>query len=225
MPSDRHTSGRTPTGGRGHRSSGAPASPTSSVRRTARQRTDETLLLDAARDCIVAVGWRRTTLTDVARRAGVSRMTIYRIWPDMQTLLADLMTREWSQLAEAAARHAATEPTGAAQLAAGVTATVQTLRDNELLRRILEVDPEMLLPYLLDRRGRSQDSILALMEPVVVAGQRDGSVRRGDPSLLARSIMLAAHGFALSAQTMTDGVDEAQLQLELRTMVEKYVTP
>jgi AcrR family transcriptional regulator len=183
------------------------------------------LLLDAARECILAVGWRRTTLTDVARRAGVSRMTIYRIWPDMQTLLADLMTREWSGLADAAARQAATQPTGAARVAAGVVATVTALRDNELLRRILEVDPEMLLPYLLDRRGRSQDGVLALLEPVIVAGQDDGTVRRGDPTLLARSIMLAAHGFALSAQTMTDGVSERQLRQELGTLVERYVAP
>ncbi|MCW2850996.1 MAG: TetR/AcrR family transcriptional regulator, partial [Nocardioides sp.] len=49
--------------------------------------------LDAARACILDVGWRRTTLTEVARRAGVSRMTIYRSWSDMQTLLGDLMTR------------------------------------------------------------------------------------------------------------------------------------
>ena len=51
--------------------------------------------LDAARDCILDVGWRRTTLTEVARRAGVSRMTIYRTWADMPQLLGDLMTREW----------------------------------------------------------------------------------------------------------------------------------
>ena len=52
--------------------------------------------LDAARACILDVGWRRTTLTEVARRAGVSRMTIYRAWADMPTLLGDLMTREWA---------------------------------------------------------------------------------------------------------------------------------
>jgi AcrR family transcriptional regulator len=196
-----------------------------SRRTSARQRTDESLLLDAARECILAVGWRRTTLTDVARRGGVSRMTIYRIWPDMQTLLADLMTREWSQLADTAAQQAATQPTGAARLAAGVVATVRALRDNELLRRILEVDPEMLLPYLLDRRGRSQDGILALLEPVIVSGQDDGSVRRGDPTLLARSIVLAAHGFALSTQTMTDGISAEKLQAELHTLVERYVAP
>jgi AcrR family transcriptional regulator len=225
MASSRHTKTALPPSSRHRRPQGRGGGPSVASRATARTRTDESLLLDAARECILAVGWRRTTLTDVARRAGVSRMTIYRIWPDMQTLLADLMTREWSGLADAAARQAATQPTGAARVAAGVVATVTALRDNELLRRILEVDPEMLLPYLLDRRGRSQDGVLALLEPVIVAGQDDGTVRRGDPTLLARSIMLAAHGFALSAQTMTDGVTEQQLRQELGTLVERYVAP
>src|SRR3954468_8972110 len=60
-------------------------------------------VLDAARDSVLAVGVRRTTLTDVARRAGVSRMTIYRRWPDVRTLVADLMTREWIAVAAAVA--------------------------------------------------------------------------------------------------------------------------
>src|SRR6476619_6964707 len=105
-------------------------------------------LLDAARASIVAVGWKRSTLTDVARRAGVSRMTIYRSWPDMQTLLGDLMTREWSGLVES--------------------------------------------------RDRTQDGLLALLEAMVAEGQHDGSVRDGDPVLLARSALLATYGFALS---------------------------
>ena len=40
-------------------------------------------VLDAARACVLAVGVRRTTVTDVARRAGVSRMTLYRRFPDL----------------------------------------------------------------------------------------------------------------------------------------------
>src|SRR6476659_6772036 len=58
----------------------------------------QTAYLDAARACILDVGWRRTTLTEVARRAGVSRMTIYRTWPDMAAVLSDLMTREWAEV-------------------------------------------------------------------------------------------------------------------------------
>lgn len=181
--------------------------------------------LDAARECILATGWTRTTLTDVARRAGVSRMTIYRAWPDMQTLLADLMTGEWagvvSEVAEAGHDAAPLE-----RLSAGASRTVAALRRNDLLRKIVEVDPELLLPYLLHRRGRSQDHILGLLEPIIVEGQRDGSVRDGDPTLLARSVLLASLGFTLSTQTMVD--DERPVEAydeQLRLLVERYLAP
>jgi AcrR family transcriptional regulator len=181
--------------------------------------------LDAARECILATGWTRTTLTDVARRAGVSRMTIYRTWPDMQTLLADLMTREWGGVvAEVASAGAGAAPLE--RLSAGVARTVAALRSNDLLRKIVEVDPELLLPYLLQRRGRSQDNILDLLVPLIAEGQEDGSVRAGDPVLLARSIMLAAHGFTLSAETMTDGSRPVEAyDEELRVLLERYLAP
>ena len=58
-------------------------------------RTADDTVLDAARDCVLAVGVRRTTLSSVARTAGVSRMTLYRRFPDVSNLLATLMTREF----------------------------------------------------------------------------------------------------------------------------------
>jgi AcrR family transcriptional regulator len=184
--------------------------------------------LDAARASILAVGWRRTTLTDVARRAAVSRMTIYRRWPDMQTLLADLMTREWAVVVEDAALDAGAS--ALERLAGGVAATVRQLRRNELFLKILDVDPELLLPYLLDRRGRTQDTLLGLVETVISEGQIEGTLRSGDPRLLARSLVLATHGFALSMQTMTGALDapgptEDELDRELRTLVERYLRP
>lgn len=181
--------------------------------------------LDAARECILATGWTRTTLTDVARRAGVSRMTIYRTWPDMQTLLADLMTREWGGVvAEVAAAVAGAAPRE--RLSAGVAGTAAALRANDLLRKIVEVDPELLLPYVLQRRGRSQDNILDLLVPLVEEGQAAGSVRPGDPVLLARGMLLAAQGFTLSAETMTD--EERSVEAydeELRVLLERYLAP
>jgi AcrR family transcriptional regulator len=73
----------------------------SSLRHNGSEREPRDAYLDAARECILDVGWRRTTLTEVARRAGVSRMTIYRTWADMPQLLSDLMTREWGAVVEA----------------------------------------------------------------------------------------------------------------------------
>src|SRR5919199_6007450 len=63
-------------------------------------RVADDVLLDAARECVLAVGVRRTTLSDVARTAGVSRMTLYRRFPDLEALLSALMTREFGRLVE-----------------------------------------------------------------------------------------------------------------------------
>lgn len=190
-------------------------------------------LLDAARHCLLAVGWKRTTLTDVARRAGVSRMTIYRRWPDMASLLSDLMTREWSGVVDESVLDQNAAPVD--RLATGVTRSVAALRENDLFRKIVQVDPELLLPYLLDRRGRSQDSILTVLETAIVEGQKEGSVRTGDPILMARSVLLCAHGFALSAETMTGNGTVAEdpardatvagLDAELHTLIARYLTP
>lgn len=182
--------------------------------------------LDAARECILDVGWRRTTLTEVARRAGVSRMTIYRAWSDMPQLLGDLMTREWQQMLAEVPPYDGTGDPGAAQIADGILRVVEALRGNELLTRILDLDPELLLPYLLERRGRSQELVLGLLAENIAAAQQAGAVRDGDPTTLARTVLLAAHGFVLSIDTMTDDrIDRAALDAELVALVTGYLTP
>jgi AcrR family transcriptional regulator len=180
------------------------------------------LALDAAREAILAVGWSRTTLTDIARRAGVSRMTIYRNWPDMGSLLADLMTREWSALVQVDADGA----TARDRLVRNGVATVRAIRANPLFARVVELDPELLLPYLLERPGRSQRLVVEVVADQVRAGQAAGEIREGHPELLARSIVLACHGFTLSTRTMTGaGVTEKVLDDELAALLERYLRP
>src|SRR4029079_10964424 len=191
------------------------------------ERSPDDAYLDAAREAILAVGWSRTTLTDIARRAGVSRMTLYRRWPDTQTLLADLMTREWGYVVTAAGVGTREDGDALDRIADGIVATVQSLRANALLRRIVDVDPEVLLPYLLDRRGRSQEMVADALAALIAQGQKEKSIRRGDPVVLARSLVLACHGFTLSAHTMSeDGTrdaDVAHLDAELDQLVRRYL--
>ena len=180
--------------------------------------------LDAARECILDVGWRRTTLTEVARRAGVSRMTIYRAWSDMPALLGDLMTREWGTLV-ASGVDVAASPTPDS-IADAVVATVNALRENELFTRIVELDPELILPYLLSRRGRSQELILQILTGAIAAGQEAGLITDGLPRAIARGLVLAAHGFVLSAHTMVDDeVDQSALDDELHALISRSLAP
>ncbi|WP_432058433.1 TetR/AcrR family transcriptional regulator [Streptomyces sp. bgisy022] len=192
-------------------------------------RSDNDAVLDAVRDCVMAVGVRRTTMTDVARRAGVSRMTLYRRWPDVRSLVGDLMTREWVDVATGVApEHRVDVPTRA-RMVGQLVAGVRAFGEHPLFRKIVDVDPELLLPYVLDRRGASQEALLELLAEDLRAGHADGSVRAGHPELQARALLLVVQSFALSLRTMTDeddpGLGTEALLVELRDILERTLTP
>jgi hypothetical protein len=142
----------------------------------------------------------------------------------MSSLIGDLMTREWGALALASAEAAAGD-TVRERLVDGLVRGVGALRGHPVFRRIVEVDPEILLPYLVDRRGTSQDHILDQLVAAVGEGHADGSVRAADPALLARTALLTMHGFVISAATMTDTVSLADLDGELRLLLDRYFAP
>lgn len=145
-------------------------------------------------------------------------MTIYRRWEDMQAVLADLLVREWGRQVEESLM------APSRSLADGIVATAQALREDDLFCRIVDVDPELLLPYLLHRRGRNQDHLLRLLVHRLTAELAEGRVRAGEPEVLARALLLAVQGFVVSAATMADVSGEA-LDEELRELVVRYLRP
>ncbi len=186
----------------------------------------DTAILDAAAECVLAFGVRRTSLSDVARRAGVSRPTVYRRWPDLTALVADLMTREWARTFAAAAPDRA-EFGSAREFAAGsIVAAVHALRGHPLLAKIIDVDPELLQPYIFDRLGAGQRMALEFITAQVAAGQADGSVRAGDPATLALVVLLAVQSLVFSgrvAATAAGGSDA--LDAELAVLINGYLRP
>ncbi|MFI9467032.1 TetR/AcrR family transcriptional regulator [Streptomyces sp. NPDC052492] len=191
--------------------------------------SDNDAVLDAVRDCVLAVGVRRTTLTDVARRAGVSRMTLYRRWPDVRSLVGDLMTREWIAVATGAMPERRPDVSARELLTEGLVDAVRDFVAHPLFRKILDVDPELLLPYVLDRRGASQEALLELLAGVLREGHADGSVRTAHVERQARAVLLVVQSFTLSLRTMTDE-DDPELSAEaflgeLRSVLERTLTP
>jgi AcrR family transcriptional regulator len=182
--------------------------------------TEDDPLLDAARTCVMAVGVRRTTLTDVARRAGISRMTVYRRFPDVAALIQALMTREFSGvLAEAVAANA-DRPTVRERLAHGATDGVVRLSGHPLFLRLLDVDPELLLPYLVQRHGAFQHLVLDAFVALLTEGMEEGSVRRADPEALAAALELCLRGWVLAARADDPDGLRARATAELRPLLE-----
>ncbi|MFC6929716.1 TetR/AcrR family transcriptional regulator [Actinomadura yumaensis] len=155
-------------------------------------------------------------------------MTLYRRWPDVRTIVGDLMTREWVAIGARLDPPDDGRPVRA-RLVEGLVEGVRTFRGHPLLRKIIEVDPELLLPYVLDRCGASQLAFLELFEQALDAGHRDGTVRRGHPARQARSLLLIVQSFALSARTVV-AADDAELaaeafDAELRHILERTLAP
>jgi len=177
--------------------------------------------LDAARDALLDLGWSRTTLTEIARRAGVSRMTLYRAWPDMNSLLGDLMTREWADVLTISQAD-----DYRVRVVESVIGSVHALRTNDMFTRIVELDPERLLPYLIERPGRVQKLLIGFLAEGIREGQAAGQIRSGEPEVIASAILLQAQGFALSAHVFaTTPTRLNELDHEFTDALMRYLAP
>ena len=181
-------------------------------------------VLGATRASVLAVGVRRTTLTDVARRAGVSRMTLYRLVPDVTTLILEVMSREFAALLADAERAARRRRSGRGRLAATTAEVVRRLPAEPLFRRVLDVDPELLLPYLTDRLGTTQRLAIAHVRRMLAEGHADGSIRRGDLDTMALALVLLVTPFVVSARVVDDAGRDRMLT-ELERVVDGALAP
>jgi AcrR family transcriptional regulator len=181
------------------------------------QRHSDDALLDAARDCVVEVGVRRTTLTDIAKRAGVSRMTLYRRFPDVRTLVRALMTREFGALL----MHASDGGGNARERLVGrAVAGIRLLAADPLMRRVLDLDAELMLPYLVQRMGSTQKLVEEFLLTQVTAGHADGSIRPGDAAAQARLVLLTTQSMVLSIRPATEDMDFSRLLDELAAFLD-----
>jgi AcrR family transcriptional regulator len=204
--------------------SGAHSGAATSVDAPAAEREIPEPILAATKATVLAVGVRRTTLTDVARRAGVSRMTLYRLVPDVTTLVLEVMTREFAALLDAAEAGATRRRSARARIVATTVEVARRLPDEPLFRRVLDVDPELLLPYLTDRIGTTQRLAVAHLRRMLAEGVGDGSVRRTDLDVLATALVLTVAPFVVSARLLDEVGRSAALD-ELSRMVDAWLSP
>jgi AcrR family transcriptional regulator len=193
--------------------------------RVSQRTVEDEALLDAVQACVLAVGVRRTTMTDVARRAGVSRMTLYRRYADVTSLMQALMTREFTQIIGEVEVEAAALPSARERLVAAAVSGVDRLTRHPLFLRIVDVDPELLLPYVTTRRGAFQRAVVDVFAARLAQGAADGSIAVDDPATAARTIELALRGFALQALAPGAEDERAAELAELRRLLDRYLAP
>ena len=173
-----------------------------------------TAILDAALAETLEHGIRRTSISDVARRSGVSRQTIYRYWPDAQALFASLVTRE--VVAQVPAYAHAADLDG---LVAMLVDAADRVRALPIVDRLRDTDPELFARYILERLGTSQRLVHAALAAHVWAGQQAGFVRPGRVDARAAMLLLVLQASVQSAPLVEEWLDAADWRTELAAAV------
>jgi AcrR family transcriptional regulator len=189
-----------------------------------------TAILDAASSAVAAVGLRRTTVADVARKAGVSRMTVYREYGDAAAVFRALLTREVEDVVAAATAGAADRSTARERLVEATVRAVQACVEHPLFQRLLDVDPEFLLPFVVERLGSSQRTVLVVLTDLIRAGMADGSIRPvagsdDDLTPVAYTMLLTVQSFIFSSRITAAECDSARVMAELRVLLDAYLRP
>ena len=117
-------------------------------------------------------GLAKTTVEDAARQAGLSRATVYRYFPGGREELVDAVVaweyaRFFSRLYEEVQSAESLEEV----MERGLSFAHRAIREHEVLQRVLQTEPELLLPTLTVESRGTRALIAAFLVPYLTRHQ------------------------------------------------------
>ncbi|WP_417307721.1 TetR/AcrR family transcriptional regulator [Devosia sp.] len=185
-------------------------------RRRAEARPDE--VLDAALALFIENGFAATRVDEIARRAGVSKGTLYIYFPSKDAVLEGLVKRALTPLADTAFSSLASFE-GDPRV---VISTVLKMLAGRLSDPTMLAIPKVILrevaqfPHLAQMYRREVlDRVLPTLERIIARGVDQGYLRPVDPSLTIRSIVGPIMAHVLLAEVFgivpSDGIAMSRL--------------
>lgn len=180
-------------------------------------------IVDAAYTQMLAFGLRRTTMEDIARRAGVGKPTLYRRFADKDAVVQAVIVRECRRSLGLVLRALGRIDTPEEQLVAGFVLATGTAARHPLIKRLLETEPEVIIPL-----SRESAMVIELAEarvtPFFRAFQADGHFAGADASSVIELLVRLFMSIVLTPSARVRADDDASLERFVRGLVLPMLT-
>ena len=165
-------------------------------------------ILDAALEQFLHIGINRSSMEDVARRAGVSRITIYRRFPQKDRLVEAVLLREVRRQILGLREVLGTIPEADKRIEVAFVFMLRSMR-NHPVTRLMTLEPDLVLPFMTLKGAPLIAIGTGFIAEQIRAGQREGAFPKYDPQPVAEILTRLAHSLLLTPQggipLMTDG--------------------
>ncbi|MGJ6966907.1 TetR/AcrR family transcriptional regulator [Streptosporangium sp. G11] len=183
-------------------------------------------ILDAAYEQFCRMGIRRSTMEDVARRAQVSRITVYRRFATKDVLVEHVVRREFRRYFDQFLVDIEQAGTAADRVVLGFVSSLRAIRDNPLIGGLIAVEPDLLVPAMITDEGRTLATVRRFVAGQLRREQNAGHVS-GDlnTDIVAELMVRISTSFLTIPSHVIDLDDDEQLAAVARQFLVPMLEP
>lgn len=189
--------------------------------RHAGQAEDDTSerILDAALDRFSTFGIRRTTMDDISSAAGVGRATLYRRFAGRDEIVRAVILREMYRFISEVDASVQEIDDPAQRFVEGFLATMREARQQPLMSRLIEIEPDLLLPFLTVEALPALELARDYLAAQLHESQADGAIAADvDVDVVAEMLVRLCQSLLLTPKGLIDPDDEDGLRRIAETM-------
>ncbi|KZB79767.1 TetR/AcrR family transcriptional regulator [Amycolatopsis regifaucium] len=179
-------------------------------------------LLDAAYEQFCRMGIRRSTMEDVARRAGVSRITAYRRFATKDALVEQVVRREFRRYFDQFLIDIQDAESAADRVVLGFASALRAIRHNPLIGGLMTVEPDVLVPSMVSDGGHTLATVQRFVAGQLRREQHAGHVSEDvDVELVAELMTRVSASFLVTPSHVIDLDDDEQV----REVARRFLVP
>lgn len=181
----------------------------------------EQRILDATVEEVALSGFKRLAMEDVARRAGTTRVTLYRRFGNREALIEAMAVRETQRFMDALVASAAGLDTLEEQMAETLVVGLRFMRAHPVARRAMDAEREAIIEYMEADDGR----LLTMSREFLAATISASGLEHPDPEALAETFVRIFVSFLLLPGSVVPLDDEEDLRVYAHRCLAPLVSP